>query len=75
MDEDKFRLLVRDLMDGARECFSNDAPDIFMTYGDFERVMWSEDFHMHEWQATRDEYRQALQEAFRRWHRRRVERS
>jgi hypothetical protein len=68
MNEKQFRALVRHLTEAAHEAFDNCAvderPDI---YQEFERAMWQDDRDMEKWEATRDEYMDAMSLAYDAW--------
>ena len=60
LSDRKYDELVVELMNSAKERANHDAE-----FG-FARVMWSDDYHMKDVDASRKEYDAALYEAYRR---------
>ena len=65
LSDRKYEELVAELMESAKEITNNDS-DFLTDFRGFARVMWSDDRHMKDVDASRNEYEAALFEAYRR---------
>ena len=65
LSDRKYEELVAELMDSAKE-IANDDSDFLTDFRGFARVMWSDDYHMKDVDASRNENEAALYEAYRR---------
>ena len=63
LSDRKYEELVAELMDLAKE-IANDDFDFLTDFRGFARVMWSDDYHMKDVDASRNEYEAALYEAY-----------
>jgi hypothetical protein len=65
LSDRKYEELVADLINSAREIANNDSH--FLTnFRGFAKIMWSDDRHMKDVDASWNEYEAALFEAYRR---------
>jgi hypothetical protein len=66
LSDRKYDELVAELMNSAKEKANNDDSEFLTDFSGFARVMWSDDYHMKDVDASRKEYEAALYEAYRR---------
>ena len=65
LSDRKYDELVAELMNSAKEKANHDS-EFLTDFSGFARVMWSDDYHMKDVDASRNEYEAALYEAYRR---------
>ena len=65
LSDRKYEELVAELINSAKEKANHDF-EFLTDFRGFARVMWSDDFHMKDAAASRNEYEAALYEAYRR---------
>lgn len=65
LSDRKYDELVAELMNSAKEKANHDS-EFLTDFSGFARVMWSDDYHMKDVDASRKEYEAALYEAYRR---------
>lgn len=65
LSDRRYEELVAELMNSAKQKANHDS-EFLTDFRGFARVMWSDDHHMKDVDASRNEYEAALYEAYRR---------